>query len=283
MRFLAIATLILLTTQINAQISLDQAYENVDGDIYNFGIIAIDSNEYKYLNINIYSGFFELYNLDHSLYEVVDLPDQGSEISYTIYYITRTLFDCDDSNIEYLVSYGCPGPGCGISYTTVLRTDGTEIFHADSLMAASGSAGGVRQFNFPIYSTPLGTKMKLININNSEPSVSIFSICGDLPGANQFLGIGSTGLDDFNSPNLLNAYPVPSDDQITIPYNIGAGLNHGQIEILDNQGRVIEQYRVGRVFDSLTIDVSSYSSGTYFYRIRTENGIDASKQFIVID
>jgi len=281
MRSLTITTLLFFACQFPAQVSLDYTYENISGDVYNFGIIALDSNEYKYINIDYNNSFFELYNLDHTLYQVVDVPEQEGTAFYNLYYVTRTLFDCDDSNIEYLVSRPCLGPDCDLSYTTIYRADGSEIFHADSLWAAGGF-GGVRQFNFPIYSTPEGTKLKLVNTDASpESSVSIYSICGSLPGTSQLFGIGITDLEDFQLPIDINAYPNPADELITISYSLPSGDNIAMVEIVDSKGQILQSIQVGKIFDSIQFNTSQLSAGTYFYRVVTSNGRSEAQRFIV--
>ena len=69
-----------------------------------------------------------------------------------------------------------------------------------------------------------------------------------------------------NNLHLAVAYPNPGDDVL----NIRTGLRNATLQVYDMQGRIIHQQIIT---DEVTsIDASKWNSGTYIWKLKTENG-----------
>jgi hypothetical protein len=79
--------------------------------------------------------------------------------------------------------------------------------------------------------------------------------------------------------SLGQAYPVPADDQLTIPVNT---LNSdATLEVFDAIGRSVRQQYVARTSTRLTVDTSDLSNGVYSYRLRTATSAGTARSFVV--
>lgn len=76
----------------------------------------------------------------------------------------------------------------------------------------------------------------------------------------------------------ISLYPNPSEDQITMDMNF-ANSESVRIEMSDVNGNVVLVQNAGTLHGESrqTLDVSSYSKGTYFIRIITESGVEVKK------
>ena len=66
--------------------------------------------------------------------------------------------------------------------------------------------------------------------------------------------------------HLAVAYPNPGGDVL----NIRTGLRNATLQVYDLQGRIIHQQIITEEVTS--IDASKWSSGTYIWKLKTENG-----------
>lgn len=92
---------------------------------------------------------------------------------------------------------------------------------------------------------------------------------------------GTVGVAEFDAAmgSLGQAYPVPADDQLTIPVNT---LNSdATLEVFDAIGRSVGQQYVARTSTRLTVDTSDLSNGVYSYRLRTATSAGTARSFVV--
>ena len=77
----------------NAQITLEQSYADIQG----LSIIKLENSEYKYLQYDLANQIIKLYNLNHSLFKTITLPNlQPSSQKISIAYISENLFNLDN-------------------------------------------------------------------------------------------------------------------------------------------------------------------------------------------
>ncbi len=149
---------------MKAQITLDYSNDTLAFGGSGFLCIDIGENESKYISINRNTNSFSLYNMDMSPFMTdIMIPVTDSiKDGFVVMYVTRTLFDCDSSNIEYVYS----DPVTLYQPFRILRTDGTLLLYVDSARGPYGFGGGtggsitVR----PIKKTSDGTKLFLDKI-----------------------------------------------------------------------------------------------------------------------
>ena len=188
-------------------------------------------------------------------------------------YVTRRLFDCDSSQIEYLVRYQESSLAVHVS---VYREDGSLLFHEPDYNIEIGS-GGAGLVTLPIYNTPYGAKMILRSAASSSLPLTyakVYSLCGLVP-------LYQSPLEQSNTS--ANAYPNPASNQITLEYRLPANIHQADLIVLDLHGKVVKQYKVTDAFQNIILDTNELPTGMYTYSIRTENGLVPAGKFIKSD
>jgi hypothetical protein len=184
---LIILILFLYNVNINAQIILDQIVDSsyAGHDVFmgdNFYTTELSSTETKYVFLDDATNTFSLYNMDFSPFILnISLPEPVATATsgYQPIYITRALFDCDTSNIEY--AYQSPTICTRTFY--VMRIDGTVLFQLDSANGpfCLGTCLGMSDYTRPIRNTSAGTKLFLQHCSEINGGYYIYSLCGTLP------------------------------------------------------------------------------------------------------
>src|ERR1017187_4905280 len=85
--------------QITLQFTLDSVAINNQ-----FYCTDLGNNDFKYVLVDTFINGFHLYNMNMTPYLTVNIPTTYGKIAsgYLPIYITKTLFDCDSTNIEYV-------------------------------------------------------------------------------------------------------------------------------------------------------------------------------------
>jgi hypothetical protein len=267
--------LIVLTQSAMGQVILEHKYPN-GASPKSLMLIQLDSATYKYVVFDETNSQFTLYNLNHSVYLNVNIPLTYNYNTnyYQVSYITKSLFDCDTSNIEYVLNLlGDAQPNTYPKKILIYRTNGTLLYSVDSCCYMNYSYGWKHGpvENQPIVKTPTGTKLILRCLDGSG---RIFSVCGNLP--NQ--------IKDINDVYFIgNPYPNPTDDLITIPYSLPQGETNGTIKIFDSNGNEIKSFIVDSNFTSLKLSTSELPNGIYFYQLYTAKGHADIKKIIKVE
>jgi hypothetical protein len=84
-----------------------------------------------------------------------------------------------------------------------------------------------------------------------------------------------------NSFNVQNAFPNPSTDYSVIPYELPQGVNEGEIQLMNMQGKLIRSFRIDHQFENLQINTSQYPHGTYLYQISAGEYKSGAKKLII--
>ncbi len=271
MKNIIIAFLLFIPILAKTQITLEHTYNLplTSLEIYNLG-----KNEFKYVSVNYSTGAISMYNMNHSLYLTGNLPRINNNMYFG--HFSRTMFDCDTSNIEYLIRYtygSSPNPDSLIIF--IARTNGTTIFRIDSFVPVSSiSSLGV---STSIRNTSGGTKMILQNQYNL-PERRVYALCDSLPSFPINVSVPQS-----NNMNLSNPYPNPAKEYTKLSYSLPDGVNSGEILIYDINGNVIKTYKVDNTFNELILSTSDLASGSYYYQLKTSQGLTGGKKFIKID
>ena len=97
-----------------------------------------------------------------------------------------------------------------------------------------------------------------------------------------FYGVVSVEeMDALLSTTLGQAYPVPANDQITIPFS--DLRTSATLEVYDVTGRSVMQKNITSGATQVVLDVAGLRSGLYRYALRTAEGIGAAKAFQVVN
>lgn len=260
---------------VNAQITLEHVYDSAS--TYAIGnpvcqdqllIVNFEISGYQYVRINRHGKNICIYDMNHSLINIIDYSTFPFNHLYpndvNILYLSESLFDSDPGK-EFI--FGTIDGPLGI-----YNDDGSIIF-SDS--AAPIVLPNIPIQQYPIYNSPYGTKM-ILSYKNGQAKV--FSLPGTL----------STAISEANN-NLLtrysisNAYPNPAISYTNIDYKLPDGINQGEIVLYDLQGKEIKRYNVDRTFNSLLISTDDIPAGSYYYQLQTKAQSSEGKKLIVVE
>ena len=277
-KYLLIAHLVFTPIIIKAQITLDHIVTGAELSIglgYGFKPVQISPSETKYYINDTTTNTFGLYNMDFTPFLLnISVPEpflQGPDRLQALY-ITRSLFDCDTSNIEY--AYYATGNINKTFY--IVRTDGTILFQIDSANGPYGYGnmlGGTDMLR-PIINTSSGAKLYLQTHTSGYSRVLVYSLCGTLP----------VDIFDFSQMNqsFVTVSPNPSSEQLTFQINPPDNINDYELIIFDNGVHEIIRKEINSSITTYKISVQSLSNGTYYYALCTKNKSYQSGKFIII-
>jgi len=267
-KFIFYILLILTPILTNGQITLEHTV--YPWNRYEFYPVKISLNETKYVVIDTTSNTFDLLNLDYTTFlSNIQLP--ASLNTYQIMYVTRTLFDCDSSNIEFV--YEDPNYYAATFY--ILRTDGTILFQKDSARApyCIGCLGG-SQDTRPIFNTENGAKLQLFSGTYPYRTLEIYSLCGFLI-QDVFELSSNLSLD-------VNVYPNPSIGKLFFEVNWQTNDSELLLLFVDSSGKELKKHKLNSQKRIHEIDINDFSTGSYFYKLTDNNQNSKSGKIIIV-
>jgi hypothetical protein len=256
MNKLKTTVLALLTSiSINAQISLENTYiGNTNASSLRF--VNLSNSGDKFVLFEPALNQIKLYNLNHTIWKTVSIPVISGFTPQVVYNTSESLFNID-GQVEFLVQYN--NSSTFQYYIKVFGETGTILLDAPNC------------FYNGISSTESNSFKLLLNdgINSNRYVYS-------LPGTSSNLGLPNGGV----TGQVGVSYPNPTSQFITLPYDLNETNSIGVMKIYDAYGQIIESLNVDNSFNSILLDLSNYSSGTYRYNI-TVNGVESiSNSFI---
>jgi len=265
--------LILYANNMNAQITLDNDLTPWGGMGDAFYLAQISKTETKYVFLDTMNNTFSLYNMDFTPFiENISVPEpfiSGTTAFFQPVYITRTLFDCDSSNIEYAYqsSTNATKP------FRIVRTDGTILFQRDSAngVFCIGSCLGLTDIIRPIQNTSAGAKLFLQHYDSIRQHILVYSLCDSLP-------VNAFYFSSFNQ-SFVELLPNPASNTIYFKFNLPDNFNSYELVIFDNTGKEFKRDRLNT--QKYSLDVSNLSSGNYGYTLCTKAKIYQSGKFII--
>jgi hypothetical protein len=269
-QYIIIFIFFLFSKSIFSQILLETSHISTGNMTHeDFGITYLDSTTCVYYYVDYENEMIVLYHLDHSIMQIINIPVYytANPTNYRIFYISKSLFDCDASNIEYLLNFNNSSAINPVRYVKILRQDESVMFYADSANIQI-SLGASTIITPGIFKTPDGTKMIL---KKNNVSWDTYSLCGNLP-----LFVQHTN-------EILTskaAFPNPANNQIYLPYELPKGVNNGTIKIYNITGQLLNAFEIDKNFSNLIFNVSDLSAGQYFYEVSSAQGIHASQKFV---
>jgi hypothetical protein len=171
-------------------------------------------------------------------------------------------------------------------YASILLTkwnsgSGISDTVAYSKYIQSGMTMSWTTFSIPINYRTTGTP---------DSALIVFSASGTSPTVNSYLYVDdiafsglATGItQDEESIFNLNLYPIPAKDELNISFSTSEGEN-SVIQLLDILGNIVSEQISNSVSGSFQgfLQISSYSKGIYFLRIKSNKGSAIRK--ILID
>jgi len=227
--------------------------------------VKLTTIETKYFNSDQWSmnqqNVFSLYNLDGTLYKTIIMAPKPDTTYwfYGIHYISRTLFDNDPSNIEYMVNYNHDSSNYPKLECKIIREDGTILL--DEIDAAL----------YGIFNTEEGPKLILdyTYANGWYYQTKVFSLPGQIPTL-----IG-------DKQNIENArpfiYPNPNNGSFFVKFNKNEG-NGYMIDLYTTNGKLIDTYK--SLGNPTQISTIGLSEGTYLINTRNKDLNSSTKMIL---
>lgn len=239
-----------------------------------FYTTQLSENETKYVFCDESTNTLNLYDMDLTPFLLnIALPAPLQNGIRQPIYITRSLFDCDSTNIEFI--YESPSQ---MDEFWIMRTDGTQLLYMDSVNApyCIGGCLGLSDIIVPIRNTSDGTKLFLqkLDPNGTSTQLYIYSVCGTLLTENFYLPTQQTTF-------VTGVYPNPSQQQVNFRINLPDNINNYQLVITSGNATEVKRQLITNSSDIQTLDVSAFSSGTYFYSLCTASKVYQTGKFIV--
>lgn len=272
---LVLISALLLSVNLNSQISLDQTYSG------NFlSIVKFSSAGYKYVLDDHTARTIKIFNINNSLLTSISIPTQVPA-SYFVYNVSDNLFDLNN-DFEYLImSQASATP----SKVYVFKENGTQLFFLDSAYFDSGNQNGNQVLNqSSLFYNGTAAKMKLGRYTTFPGSISkwsIYSLSGSLPCI-QCSSTGSTvGRPEYQS-NISEPvfYPNPAGNELKLKYELPANYKSAFIKVQDLQGREIESFQVTHDFDFIYLP-KDYNSGLYIYSLIIDEKVVKREKIIL--
>jgi len=252
---------VLVYFTVFSQISLENT---VDGALFS---VELEDVGKKYFIAEYVNNQCIIYNTDYSTYKTIDIAVPSFYWLYEIVYVSTKVFDNDDE-VELLAVYQ--------SYVYITDTTGYYVYQIrvidedGSLMLDIPNGG----YSTVISNGPDENKLLVFvydfSVSPYLVSTNIYSIYGfpvSLP-------------DELSFSDRLNAYPNPAHDRIIIPYEIDNSINDAEIIISNVNGVEIAIYKVNINSKEMSLNVSAYSKGLYFYNLRSGSNSLQKGKFI---
>lgn len=253
--------------------------------VHSLYLVNLEFDGEKYVDIDRLNQTLNLYNLNHSLYKIIDYSavytgvsagPVEDKVNASIMYISQNLFD-GDSAIEFLYTHFF------FNHTTTSFRAITQIVKDNGTIIFSDSASPMVRTNFhqqyyPIYNTTNGTKMILSHVNGTA---EVFSLPGTLTGYIQTNNILS---DAHQAQMNLFPNPVNQSGNLTINYTLPADEKTATLLIYDQYGKQLKALQIGNAMKNVMLNTGEFSPGLYYYSIVSSNGSTIqSKKSVVVD
>jgi hypothetical protein len=243
------------------QIALENTYSH-SGTFTNLA-----QSGYKFYVMDVGANQCRIYNANHTLWKTVNLTVPADHYLFDIRYVSENLFTTDNSLSLAYIYYNYNATGQYYTYTAkIIREDGTELLSIP---------GGQYLYAFNVGSA--GTKLVAYSYNYAATPFTVQTYVYNLPGQ---LTSASNGK-PINEENLLQAFPNPAGEFITIFYELPNGISNAELVIHDMNGQALRSFKVHSQSESIYIPTASFPKGFYLYAINSGNRLLKSGKFIV--
>lgn len=106
-------------------------------------------------------------------------------------------------------------------------------------------------------------KMEIDNVIYSLPGTYPCDPCSNLSSI-------ATPQQGGGDQRISTAFPNPSSSPVNISYHLPVGINTAELIVMDQLGKTIKMYRLGKDFTDIVIETNAFTSGQYLYRILSE-------------
>lgn len=244
-----------------------------------FNLVYLDNDEPVYVSYhsNPPNGAMKFFDMDLNFIEEFSFPLEPGYSNVIVQYITRTLFDCDPDNIEFLVTYPYNPMGDADPKVQVMRQDGTVIFEEENAVTIGNLTFLSNSFKAPIMASPTGTKLFLFVTNNimGDGGIKVFDVCGDLPticcdAAPNGITTNGNGMQTIHRSLVM---PNPTSDVVTIRLSEPNSDTGVTLQLYSETGQLVNSTAVNTGQVEIPINLGNETAGTYIYRLVGNSGV----------
>jgi hypothetical protein len=123
-----------------------------------------------------------------------------------------------------------------------------------------------------------GMKLPYLN-NNSIPNFPHYRIDAPYP-CDSTIQFSTNVILDYNWSNAVIVYPNPSKETIYLKFPTYTNDNL-HVEIIDINGRIVSVFQINEGVNKVSIDVSCFVSGLYFYSISSTHSGYAKGKILI--
>ena len=240
--------LVAVVSGLKSQIIPEHTYVGVSAAYVNLPVAG-----YKYYVMDVPNSQCKLFNNDHSLWKTVNLSIPANYYLCDIQFVSENLFNTDNSIEMLYVS-------CKYNSSLAYYTYDTRIASESGTLLLSVPGGGYSY----IYPAQTGSKLHVweydFSVFPEKVNTLVFSIPGQV----------ATSINDFPAVNqfsLRNAFPNPTSNTVTIPYNLPLNVNQAELKVYNVSGNLVKSFVVDHTFDNIVMQTNDLADGMYFYRI----------------
>ncbi len=256
-----ISVFIALAFISNAQVTLDKKYD------YSTSVVKLETQGYKYFLMDIPNSQCRIYNMDHSLYKTINCNVPGNCYLADIKYISEKLFD-NDAGRELLYTYYQYFTTSTSYYyeydSKIINEDGSVITSIDGARYNYVNQTGINTnklfsycYDYSVYPEKVWTNIY------SLPGTAVYSFINKEKSVN------------------LNIFPNPTSEKVNVYYSLPNNMDEGILKIVDNNGKLVDQFTVDNHTSFLTLEVNSYRNGIYHYFIEYNGTRTRSKKLVI--
>jgi len=218
---------------------------------------------------------------------VTNDPDvlTGEVVNATAYLWNDAFVDIDDAGLAFdnlipldEAAYGFAGDyqdsNIFIPFTNpIVLSDNQRYLFCFKSSSATMFVGFDNQIDYKTTQNEIYKQASFPLMTDVQSSVNLNGFGTDAVPALTVTMISSVGVGvtEKETSTLINAYPNPVKDVISIP--VGNLTGDASLEIMDITGKIVKTQKVSFVTnDVLRVDVSNMSNGTYIFKLTSDNG-----------
>ncbi len=240
--------LVAVANGLKSQIIPEHTYTGVSAAYVNLPVAG-----YKYYVMDVPNSQCKLYNNDHTLWKTINLSIPANYYLCDIQFVSENLFNTDNS-IELLYV------SCIYNSSLAYYTYDTRIASESGTILQTIPGGGYSL----IYPAQTGSKLLVWEYDFSVFPEKVNTKVYSIPGQT------ATSINDFPAGkrfSLRNAFPNPTSNTVTIPYNLPFNVNQAELKVYNVSGNLVKLYVVDHTFDNIVVQTNDLADGMYFYRI----------------
>jgi len=242
--------LVVAASGLKSQVIHEHTYNGVSAAYVNLPVAG-----HKYYVMDVKNSQCKFYNDDHSLWKTVNLSIPANYYLCDIQFVSENLFNTDNSIEMLYVS-------CIYNSTLAYYTYDTRIASESGTLVLTVPGGGYSL----IYPAQTGSKLFIWEYDFSVFPEKVNTKVYSIPGQAATSIKESPAVNPFS---LRNAYPNPTSNTITIPYDLPVNVNKADLKVYNVSGNLVRSFVIDHTFDNIVIQTSDLADGMYLYRIES--------------